>query len=200
MNNIIAAIEAGLSTIAETFCGEQFDLIGAVRSYIILTEVPGQSLERIAESFLTACTERDGAVENFSRRLAELVKKLHAAGFVHRDLYASHIFLDQREDDFELHLIDLARMFSPRCRMFRWRVKDLAQLRYSMPAGWVQQHWKSFMRTYLGETADREFGRFNRAVMRKEARIRRRDMSKQSQRSDNSQAIACESMGRREHV
>jgi len=140
---------------------------------VIVSAVPGESLERCGEQFL-ATIEQDHGIPHFTTRLADLVATLHGAGYVHRDLYASHVFLNERGGDFELYLIDLARMFSPRCRRFRWRVKDLAQLKYSMPSLWTVAHWDDFLAKYLGaETA--AMGRYARAIDRKVAAITRHD-------------------------
>jgi hypothetical protein len=115
------------------------------RSFILLREVPGVSLERwVPDNLFPADQERDCA----RRRerlddLARSVAKFHRAGFVHRDLYLSHIFIQPgraaggdvsvgRSRD-EFRLIDLQRVFRPRRRHRRWVVKDLAALNYSTP-------------------------------------------------------------------
>jgi len=168
--NIRAAREAGVPTMREVLFGEQ-DASGCARSFLIVTAVPGDALERCAEAFL-ASIERDGGIGEFTSRLAGLVASLHASGYVHRDLYTSHIFLHRRPGGCDLYLIDLARMFVPLWRRFRWRVKDLAQLKYSMPSGWVTAHWDDFLAAYLGDAGC--VRRYNRAVARKVAAMARR--------------------------
>jgi heptose I phosphotransferase len=115
---------------------------------------------------------RAGAL--LAEKLAELVGKLHRAGSVHRDLYASHVFLHESGGSIELYLIDLARLFAPRWRTFRWRVKDLAQLKYSMPSAWVEQHWEALLRRYLECTGRGSLARYNRGIDRKVRWIARR--------------------------
>jgi len=172
LDNIVAANAIGLPTIREALCGEQFDRWGVRRSYILMTAVPGEALEQCAEGFLAAHADCPDVIAEFTRRLAALVRDLHVAGFVHRDLYSSHVFLADSGEGFELHLIDLARMFLPRRRRFRWRVKDLAQLRHSMPPQWVEAHWEAFLRAYLGDPGPRRLRRWRRAVERKVAYMR----------------------------
>ena len=167
-SNIRAARAAGVPTMQEVLFGEQ-----GRRSYVIVSAVPGDPLERCGEQFL-ATIEQDHGIPHFTTRLADLVATLHEAGYVHRDLYASHVFLDKRGGDFELFLIDLARMFRPLCRRFRWRVKDLAQLKYSMPTLWTVAHWDDFLAKYLGGAAA-AMPRYARAIDRKVAVIRRHD-------------------------
>ena len=159
--NIQAAHAAGIQTMIPVVCGGD----SAGRSYLVITNVPGDALERCFEKFLT---ESDAsAVEQFTKDLATLVSKLHSSRLVHRDLYASHIFLDQTPEGPQLYLIDLARLFSPRLRFCRWRVKDLAQLKFSMPAQWVQSYWPAFMDTYLAGASGAAC--YERAIDRKVA-------------------------------
>jgi tRNA A-37 threonylcarbamoyl transferase component Bud32 len=102
------------------------------------------------------------------------VRTLHDAGCVHRDLYASPVFLDDSQGRADLYLIDLARMFVPRWRRFRWYVKDLAQLKYSMPAAWVADFWQPFLAEYLAGVGPRGREGVDLAVGRKVASMRRR--------------------------
>lgn len=107
------------------------------RSFVLLAEVPGESLERWVPRHLPGdqVGEPAAAALDAARRrrlldaAARLVARLHAAGFVHRDLYLSHLFIDGDS----LRLIDLQRVFRPRWRRRRWVVKDLAALHFSAP-------------------------------------------------------------------
>ncbi len=176
--NIRAAAAAGIATMEGVIFAEDSPGLWPGRSYIIVTAVPGDAMERCLERFL-ALNPGDQAGEAISRKLAKMVSALHAGGWVHRDLYAAHIFLDGSNDGVCLYLIDLARMFRPRWRRFRWRVKDLAQLRYSMPAAWTDRWWDFFLAEYLGPPRQAQAGRYNRAVDRKVRRMLRRSRSKQ---------------------
>jgi len=172
--NIRAARRCGVATMDAVVFGHEmgFGGISARRSYLVVTAVPGDAIERCGVKFLAAHAADDG-VRQLTDKLARLAGALHGAGFVHRDLYASHVFLHASADGVSLYLIDLARMFAPRWRTFRWRVKDLAQLKYSMPASWVQSHWDEFLGTYL-DSCGRSAERYSRAIDRKTASIRRR--------------------------
>lgn len=102
-------------------------------SFVLLEDVPGRSLERVAEAWAQA-NHRANAGQ--LRALAQAAARLHASGHVHRDFYLCHVFLlDGRAgngpDDYVL--IDLQRVFRPRWRMRRWVVKDLAALASSTP-------------------------------------------------------------------
>ncbi len=168
VRNIRGVLAAGISTMRAIAWGEQPATLAGGRSYLVVTAVPGDALERTGADWLRRCrrTGREDLIDELTRRLAELARRLHAAGLVHRDLYASHVFMHETESGPELYLIDLARVFTPRIRSFRWRVKDLAQIRYSMPAEWVESHWDEFLSAYLGDSVRRP-DRWRRAIERK---------------------------------
>ena len=182
--NIQAARAAGVQTMRPVAFGQELGLLGAKRSYLIATAVPGEALERCFEDFLDrhGCGERTAGL---TRKLAAAVRALHSSGYAHRDLYAAHIFLDEGGEDGTLYVIDLARMFRPRWRRFRWRVKDLAQLKYSMPARWVEGCWDAFLSAYGGGFGAAALERYRRAADRKAAAMRRR--SDRKRRSDGSE-------------
>ncbi len=114
-----------------------------VRSFLVLEEVPGESLERWIPRALADRTARGDHVPAGAliEGLARFVAAFHRAGFVHRDLYTCHIFMVDGDSPSahpvtapSFRLIDLQRVFRPRLRVWRWRIKDLAALDYSTPA------------------------------------------------------------------
>ena len=72
----------------------------------------------------------------FIEQVADFVRRFHAAGCRHRDLYLCHLFLDK---DNALHLIDLHRVFKPMLLSGRFRMKDIAQLYYSSPGSVISR-------------------------------------------------------------
>lgn len=175
-DNVRAAAGAGVTAMCAVACGDRMGLLTARRSFVIVTAVPGDAVERCGEAFLAGGAGCGGELAD---KLADLVSTLHAAGWVHRDLYAAHVFLHEGPGGAELFLIDLARMFAPRWRRFRWRVKDLAQLKYSMPPSWVAEHWDAFLRRYLSDAPAGRARRYARAVDRKVLEMHRRDDRRQ---------------------
>jgi tRNA A-37 threonylcarbamoyl transferase component Bud32 len=141
------------------------------RSFVVVSAVAGDALERCAASLLAGGEDRG---DRLADALAELAGRLHAAGLVHRDFYASHIFAEAADGGLQLSLIDLARVFRPRWRRRRWRVKDLAQLHYSMPASWGKRHWSRFLSSYVERAGGGVPAVLDAAVGRKVARMRRR--------------------------
>ncbi|NLX13217.1 MAG: hypothetical protein GXY44_06115 [Phycisphaerales bacterium] len=131
--------DAGIAAAEPIAFGQEMAGVWERRSFILLGEVAGQSLERWLPVHLPAA-ERDPYKQARRKRLdrlAHFVARFHHAGFVHRDLYLSHIFMDAAGADEagegKFRLIDLQRVFRPRWRRRRWVVKDLAALNFSTP-------------------------------------------------------------------
>jgi len=107
-----------------------------VRSAILLEEAPGQSLERwCAEQKPCAPPELRLVTRSILDESATLVARFHSLGYVHRDLYLSHVFFDGGAGmGRRLRLIDLQRILRPKWRRLRWIIKDLAALHFSTPS------------------------------------------------------------------
>lgn len=122
----------GINTPKTILLTQQWGKIFENRSAIATLQIPNaQSLEKNLPSFFSASNRKNQLKENFIKDLAEFIKKFHATGYRHRDLYFAHIFYNQNENIF--HLIDLARAFKPIILKTRFTAKDLAQLYYSAP-------------------------------------------------------------------
>ncbi len=172
--NVQMVHQAAVPTMRAIVWGQDAGLLGVQRSYIVVTAVPGDAVERVGDDFLTRYSSQSEMLEKFTDQLVELVLRLHQAGFVHRDLYASHIFLHEHDGRIVLNLIDLARIFKPARRKFRWRVKDLGQLKYSMPWLWVERYWERFLRSYLQTSDTAEIGLWDSAIDRKVSEMQSR--------------------------
>jgi hypothetical protein len=155
-----------------------------VRSVIVTEAVRGDSLERWASQWTWA--DR-ATVRALIGVLAKLVARLHAGGYVHRDLYLSHIFFDPAAPLTDsLCLIDLQRMIRPTGGLGRWIVKDLAALNYSAsptrgdatgPSDVVSRADRlRWLKLYLGAVKlDGSARRLAYRVIGKTLRIQRRD-------------------------
>lgn len=173
LGNIDGVRKLGIPTMEALVCVDEPSRLGRGRGFLIVTTVPGEALSRCMDDYLRRHADSPERVEHLTDQLADLVATLHGGGYVHRDLYTPHVFLEESESGQTLYLIDLARVFRPRWRRFRWRVKDLAQLKYSMPAEWVSGHWERFLDGYFGGQTDQRAAA-ERAIDRKADWMRRR--------------------------
>ena len=128
---------------------ESFVLTEELRSY---TELPQFLLRRFFPGGISRNASRDHDLDGLIRQLALTVRRFHAAGYNHRDLYCCHFFVKEpAQGKFEIRLIDLQRVQRRRHFRRRWLVKDLAQLVWSAPRDRIKcTHKMAFIRHYLG--------------------------------------------------
>ena len=148
---------------------------GRARSAVLLEHVPhGETLrQRLARAPHEA--------RRWGEALSELVARLHAAGWAHRDLYLQHLVLAREAAPAAgaLTLLDLGRarrVAAPGARGgTRWLVKDLAALLHSTPAAVGAPQRLRFLARWLERTG-RGTGRaarraWARRVLAKERRL-----------------------------
>jgi len=145
-----AVVAAGVPTMRPVAMGA-----GPAGGFIIVTAVPGDALSRCLEGLRRRYGDDPIVGSHLAYQLGRLAGALHAAGLVHRDLYADHIFVADRDDRIELYLIDLARVFRPSWRRWRWRIKDLAALKFSLGREWTNAHWARLVFTYESTVGSR---------------------------------------------
>jgi heptose I phosphotransferase len=143
------------------------------RSAILLSQVPGDSLERLLE------TDTGRPTRSALRESAKFIAAFHRQGFIHRDLYACHLFVDgYRSPHPRFALIDLQRVMHRPMRFNRWRVRDIAQLDYSVPKTVVGLRDRlRWLKEYLGARRldRRRYARLIRRIAAKSASIAARD-------------------------
>lgn len=89
-------------------------------------------------------------------RVADMVRRMHAGGVNHRDLYLVHFLLHldpaPTPENFRISLIDLHRAQLRDATPRRWRDKDLAALHFaSLEAGLTERDRLRFARAYFGK-------------------------------------------------
>lgn len=121
----------GIPCVRPVAFGEEVRGSRELRSAILTAAAPGSSLE----SWVDRWDQGDRAIiRSLIEPLATLVARFHESGYVHRDLYLSHVFYDPAPPpEASLCLIDLQRVVRPRLRHRRWIIKDLASLNFSAP-------------------------------------------------------------------
>lgn len=120
------------------------------------------------------------------RRIAEMVKKMHAAGINHRDCYICHFLLhlpfDGTENNLKISVIDLHRAQLRKVVPTRWRNKDLIGLYFSsLNIGLTKTDVFRFMKLYfdcpLRIIFKQEHQLINKAVL-KASKIQKRTIKK----------------------
>jgi len=134
--------------------GEDIQLVGTPRrSFIITREVVGSQLDHLLEDGYPnpmAKSERE-ARDAVIRDVAGMVRRFHASGFYHKDLYFCHLIVTEDPRWGRPFFIDLERVdrdFPPRRR---WFVKDLAALHHSAPASVTRADRLRFLLIYMSK-------------------------------------------------
>lgn len=163
-DNLRALAAAGLRVPLPLASGER-DERGRRRSFVALAQLAGEPLDALPRPPTPAARRAQ------VHALADLVARLHGAGFWHRDLYLCNVFSDER---LGLGLLDCERVdHRDGGPPLRWRVKDLAALDYSAPDATGSERLR-FLRRYLGlARLDPAAHRLARAVRRKARRLAR---------------------------
>jgi hypothetical protein len=148
--NIAAFHRAGLPTVVPIAAGRQ-------RGSYLVTQALDGCIK--LDDYIRQATLTPRAKTELISGLAGLIRRMHAAGFNHRDLYLCHIL---RDGGGGLYLVDLHRVQRRAAVPERWRVKDIAALNYSAPAGIFSRTDRlRFLKAYLGRerltAGDRRF-------------------------------------------
>ncbi|MTH45534.1 lipopolysaccharide core heptose(I) kinase RfaP [Intestinirhabdus alba] len=146
--------ELGVDTMRGVGFGEK-GLNPLTRTSFIITEdlTPTVSLEEYCADWASRPPEVK-AKRAIVKRVATMVRNMHAGGVNHRDCYICHFLLhlpfSGREDDLKISVIDLHRAQIRAKVPRRWRDKDLIGLYFSsMNIGLTQRDIWRFMRVYF---------------------------------------------------
>ena len=140
---------------------------------------PPAALESSEKAAATASGLSGKAARRLVMALADFVRRLHAAGLIHRDLYLCHLLLRTEswaEGRIELAVLDLHRAQVHARVPRRWRKRDLAALLFSTLD--LPLHPRArlrFLRIYTGQPLPAVFqkeGAFWRSVWRRALKLR----------------------------
>jgi hypothetical protein len=173
----------GIEVMCVVAYGEKLHANGLIESFLLTEELhdyevlPDFLRRRFPPLTRRQPTARDADLDRLIRRLAEVARRFHRAGYNHRDFYAGHFFVKETTaGEFDIRMIDLQRVQRRRRFRRRWLVKDLSQLAYSLPRDRIKcTHRLAFVRHYLGVqklcAADH---RFIREILMKQQQMERR--------------------------
>lgn len=179
-NNICDFRRHNIATVIPIACGERFCGIFRRDSFLITESyAPYVSLEMLilhCSAFQQRLTSASWK-KNLIAHLARFTRKMHAAGLTHCDYNADHILLhDSGESDMpSVALYDLQRIRKRKWMRFRWMIKSLAELGFSLPPDIFTDAEKVFL--FLAYTGKNRLGFWDNLIVRwiraKADRIRR---------------------------
>jgi len=136
--NICDFRKNNLPTVLPVAAGEKFSHFFWARSFLITEDFsPFISLEALLENRPQFFS--DPKDENRKRillkEIAVLARRMHQNGFNHRDFNATHILLNyNNESDIpQIALFDFQRVEKRKYFRFRWKIKSIARLNYTLP-------------------------------------------------------------------
>lgn len=168
--NIDVLNKSGFRTNEPVVYGQKIPQKGRRLSFIITKKIEGAvSLEK----YILSAFKNEGynSRQKIIKTLAEFAKRFHSMGFCHQDFYAGHIFLGEGR----LYLIDVQRLLKKKMLRDRWRLKDIAQLNYSVPKDIIGNTERiRFLKFYFGVSKlDRKVKLFIKKLQRKTEKISR---------------------------
>lgn len=136
--NICEFRQNGIATATPVAAGQR--RVGLLRyeSFLITESFePYVSLEKIIRDTPWILEGKSGKElkSRIIKSIAHLARKMHTAGFNHRDFNATHVLISPKDasSNVSLALFDLQRLDRKKWVRFRWMIKTLAELNYSMP-------------------------------------------------------------------
>ncbi|MFH0963263.1 MAG: lipopolysaccharide kinase InaA family protein [Planctomycetota bacterium] len=149
-----AALGAGLRVPRPLGIVQRRSREAPIESILVTAALPERA--RRLDLFLDSLGDGRGAdLASLWRAIAVAVGRLHAAGLVHNELFAKHIFVSAAPDArppfrWEVHFLDLQNARVRRATALRARARDLAALRASVPPFILPTTgWNEFLRSYV---------------------------------------------------
>ncbi len=105
--------------------------------------------------------EEQSLAEPIVKKIAHYLVNFHQKGFFHQDCYLNHFYFD---DNWQIHIIDVARVIKRPFLSVYYQIKDLAQLKFSFSyyfAGREKELWGIFWEEYQ-RVWGKKFGHFFR--------------------------------------
>lgn len=136
--NICEFRENGLPTVVPVAAGERKVGLFCRESFLVTADVaPFISLEKLIYNHPEKLRGKEGQQRKnrIIAAIAHLARCMHEKGFNHRDFNATHVLIgpEEKNGEISLALFDLQRMDRKKWMRFKWAIKILAELSYSMP-------------------------------------------------------------------
>ena len=137
--NICDFRRCGLPTVVPIAAGEKFHHHFWTESFLITEDFhPYISLEALLKNQPRFFTGPEGKLKKriLLKEIACLARTMHEKGLNHKDFNATHILLyyDNKSDVPKIALFDLQRVERNWFFKFRWKIKSLARLNFTLPS------------------------------------------------------------------
>ncbi len=153
--NICDFRQNNFPTVVPVVTGEKFYRILWVKSFLITEDFsPYISLEDMLEHQPRFFTSPEGVHRKriLLGEISRIARNMHQQGLNHLDFNATHILLHYENGSLppRIALFDFQRVTRRKFLRFRWKIKSLARLNYSLPAGvFTEEDRKHLFLSYL---------------------------------------------------
>lgn len=196
----------GLATAVPVAMGEREAEGGGMESFLLTRDFsPLVSLEDIIRNtpYLLAGPENGTRRRQVLFAAADYARRMHQSGLNHLDFNATHILLNERSSqdlDPQVAVFDLQRVATNIMASWRWPVKTLAELNFTLPRELFDEDERLFMLArYLGKEKLAVLDRLLwRAICAKTAKIERHTLKRRARRGREQDKAALEKEGPRQ--
>ena len=178
--NICDFRKGRLGTVSPVAAGERFVKFCWAQSFLITEDFsPFISLEYMLRDNPEFFMGEKGSYRkrNLINKIGMFARKMHKKGFNHCDFNATHILLHYKDesDAPDIALFDLQRVDRSSATRFRWVIKSLSELNYTLTEGIFREEDRiSFLLSYKGKKKLNAWDRLQWLwIKRKTARIKR---------------------------
>jgi len=187
-----------LPTVVPIAAGEKFFRFFWAESFLITEDFsPYISLEALLEDkpYFFMGLEGKHKKKILINEISVLARKMHQNGFNHRDFNATHILLhyDNGSDVPKIALFDLQRVEKRKFFRFRWKIKSIAGLSYSLPDDIFSPKDKLYI--FLSYKGKKRLNPGNRLewfwIKRKTAKIKRHHEKKLAKKEEKKRKGSC---------
>jgi hypothetical protein len=138
LGNICEFRKHGLATVIPVAAGQRSIDFFRVESFLITEEFsPFTSIENLLLDHAAFLADMQDIQKRRTllEKISEYARRMHAAGLNHCDFNSNHVLVDYDEkgDPSRIILVDLQRVARNRLLKFRWIIKSLAEMNYTLP-------------------------------------------------------------------
>jgi len=155
--NIYDFRKKNLATVVPVAAGEKFVNFFWVESFLLTEDfspfIPLEDLVKEKPNFFKGRNGKSRK-QKLLKEIAVFARHMHAQGFNHRDFNTTHILVKYSAADEkpELAVFDLQRVNKNKLFKFRWMIKSLARVNYSLPRHMFSNRDIIYLfRTYKGK-------------------------------------------------
>ncbi|MDR2861804.1 MAG: lipopolysaccharide kinase InaA family protein [Syntrophobacterales bacterium] len=170
---ICAFREHGIPTVSPVAAGEREISANQYESFLVTDSFePYIPLEDIIRIFPDDLRGKAGEIKkrNLIQQASLMARQIHEAGFNHCDFNATHVLVSPFDEKglFSLATFDLQRIDRKKWLRWKWFIKVMAEMSYTLPAPlFTEEDWLFLYQTYKGSQRLNMWDRFELNIIKR---------------------------------